>query len=292
MTKRLTSSIVNLKIKNGYNLEQFAKEQGLSVAELEREIRMVFSSKKTADAKILALGGNIKKKSKKVSPTIKADAPSSKKVEESKVSSAEETVKEIKVLATVTSIVDSVLISKRLETEQKTKELHEGINKLELQHEEIEKKRAEIRNSLIADEKKLAEIKAKFEKLKQKVDSEMDNYRVLEAEMSMLNTPIAAMTEQLQSLENETVAITTIDIYLYKNGDIIVFDKKVEDFPGWKDIHHSMFDSEVSDNLTGAQLKQLCKLLAIKKELDSAGISFEIISESEEVEKAFSLLKG
>ena len=287
---------LEIVIRKGYTLKTFSAELGISENELMNSIFQMYSSRKEAQRIVKAFRAN----EKLSRPAHKAPVVVVAAQEEVSDIQEPETVEnhQEEMMSQSVSVHDilSSIASKNEAMVGQLKEKSDALNALELQHESLEAKRAEIRDQFVEFRRQVQELLKKHKVLKEQIREADNVYKQLDEQMDTLNTPIAKLREEIDCLRSEMSKSMDSTVYVYMDGSIALGDTIITEFEGWKEIHHSFYGNELVDELTGVQLKQLSKLLVVVQALPEAPtlvfedevlqIVFEAISTREAAEES------
>ena len=291
----LTPKKLEVLIKNHYDHKAVAEKYGISLDDLDSELRKIFTGKAYKD--INARLKSNEKMAKKLH--LAAENDSNPDESEAKATDEEETATDVK-----SEEVNILPDTPRLSLEPCNITLDDVISsiaekqgelvRLEKMHDSSASVRQSIRNRINAKKNELLRLQDSVKKIQLDVDELLHEFEAEEVKMKDFNMQMSEVKTELEQLESQRVELETLSILFYKDGRIEINNEEIgqDQIPeDWTFIYHRFYGKDEVDSLTGFELKNLAKFFALLKVLPN-GRKQDICFESNDVEAAFELLKG
>lgn len=263
----ITPKKMEVYLKMHYSSDSIAREFGITESDLDYELRKIYGSKAYEDIQKRLRANN--KKAKKLRKP---------KHDESNIIVFAEA-------ETTTATEENISKPSKEDILVEIGKKKARIIELEQEHLKSSSRRKEIKNSLVNKKQELLTLQKQVQSIQKEVSKMLKDYTSEEEAMQKITAEINQHKDELSSLEEQYEELCMVSIFAYSNGSIEVDDCLLEEDPeGWIEIYQKFYGKDFLDNLTGAQVKQLAKILSYTKTLEH---KFEICFESEEAQKVY-----
>ena len=287
----LTPKKVEVMIKNHHNRNTMAEELGLTVEDLDSELRKLYTNKAYADiSRRLKANEKLAKKfhSLEAEDDAVAEAEAKAKTE----------VKENNEIQIVFFEPQKVLEADKAKAPSTLEEVLEAIeekradlNNLERKHQKSVAVRNNIRNRIEAKKSELLKLQERVQQIQQSLEECIAEFDKEEKNMKHYNVLISSTSAELDGLIAQKKELEKISIWVFSEG-MEIDNQKVLEYPDeWEKIYRDFYGNEALDLLTGFEQKYLAKVFALLKTLKPE-TKFEIMFESDDMFKAYESLKG
>ena len=277
MAALFTPKKMEVMLKNHLGSLEIAEELGISPESLDLELHKIYTSSKSFGDIQRRIRSNDKKSRKNSVKHPKFDDATSK-------SNHSITVNESDTLDTKTISTSETLDDVLSLIEKKQADL----TNIERKHQAAVTKRTNLRNRLLNSKDELLKLQDRVSVIQSRINEILNEYEIEGQRMRDISLNISKCSDELKELQVKRDELSKISIYAYSNGKIEVNDSEVTDFPDeWKDVHQELFGLDILDDLTGSQIKQIAKLLAYTRTLES---KFDICFEAEDMQTIFESL--
>ncbi len=287
--RHLTSKKLSVKLKHGYTLNNFIREYNCSKEDFQKFLKKNFS-----EAACKRMFDRMEKNSKKTFSNHNSNEEiliNSENVQNS-FEPLTNNDEELEVLTASQSPASLNMKSENLKVlKAKEEQLRAEVISKETTHEALISKRRSLY-------KRLAKQKDLMLKLRELIKQRQKDVEEISQELIETSNELVALKASLASSKEELIEVKTninelekVSIFIYENGEIDTDDFLI-DFPEtWNDIFDFILHNKVVEDLSIKQIKQLAKLLILTNILIQSHLEYELIFESEPVQKAFFLLE-
>lgn len=258
----LTTKAMEIKLKNGWGIERFMQELDISEEQFESELRRMYTSEKSFGEIINRLRSNDKRLNKlkkpKKAPTVHAES---------------QTVPEEVTIENVSSLLEA--------TSAKLSELQQ-------KHKESISRKASLISERLKLEREIQFLNKSIADIIETCEEETLKQNGIKQEIKKCSNELAELSEKRKEL-------IKVIIFVNSNGSIEANDNLLSDSDfseEWMELYKSFYNTDtfsfnLLDSITGAQAKQLAKLLTYIKNLEV----YEVCFDSPELEEVYNKLK-
>lgn len=306
MEKTFNAKTLNVKIKNGYTIKDFANYYSVLSSEFVTMVEETFTPK-AAKGMLSRMQSNEKKHRNKRNAGVNADVviedsaipELTESVEDTgesveNVESAEVTEESAEVTEESAETTQGNRQKELAELEKERQDLQSSIEANELVHKRLVSENRQIMSKIVPYKQILLELQAQVKECESQICSLVENYEENSMEMSEVNARIAEDKTKISEVEKSIKAHEKISLFLYSNGEIEV-DTFVEiekpDSDNIQKVFQTIIANDLAGNLTVNQLRALAKYLCVEKWLKSQNFTYEVAFENTDMEVFYIELK-
>lgn len=171
-----------------------------------------------------------------------------------------------------------------LESEKLSKNLFEK----ETEHKNLISNRKKQYDSLRCYKERLHNLEQEIQKCKTEILEIAENISSITDEIQEANSEIKTLRKEISEIKKEIEKLSNFSIYVYENGNIEIEGELRFEIPETcNSLVQKLTEHSELECLTIRQIKQLSKLLVLRKALTEQGKTFEFTFESEIIQKYF-----
>lgn len=280
----ITSKDIAIRVKKGWDVVDFCNHYNLTVDEFNRAIDTFYSVKSANKEIRRELSKNAAKKAKKA-PSRIPSAPVSTPV----VAAA--TTVESPAPAVFTTVETMSAVPTLDELKNKEAELLAQENELKASYNAAISARDQSTARMESFKNKINDLILKLESVKTEVSAEIQKYAEISQNISDTSARLSDVRKELAETEEAIRQCKKVSIFVFPDGSIELENYTYSDsLSKVAEISQQYFSDEHFEELSVREIKQLAKLTALTQELQGAGLAFELIFDSSDMEELWSKL--
>ena len=284
--RRLRGKQLWLYIKQGFTIEDLLEKYQCTKEELEKYMEKNFE-KKARDSVRRELEKNGKKSGNNTAVIVTQEEISKSTLKEIQKKARQMQEKNIMVME-----------NKKDSDEMSLEKLKDRENALvtEICKQEDERKRTlairkTLLEKLVTEKEKILELKKIILQRQKEVDEIFTKMVEIDKKITAESEELSANKKILSEVREYIKVLEKVTIFVYENGEIKEEEAEVaEELPGLDEVFDSLIHNELVENLSVKQIRQLAKLLVLTEQRQKQGQNYDLVFESEIVQKIFEQL--
>lgn len=284
--RRLRGKQLWLYIKQGFTIEDLLEKYQCTKEELEKYMEKNFE-KKARDSVRRELEKNGKKSGNNTAVIVTQEEISKSTLKEIQKKARQMQEKNIMVME-----------NKKDSDEMSLEKLKDRENALvtEICKQEGERKRTlairkTLLEKLVTEKEKILELKKIILQRQKEVDEIFTKMVEIDKKITAESEELSANKKILSEVREYIKVLEKVTIFVYENGEIKEEEAEVaEELPGLDEVFDSLIHNELVENLSVKQIRQLAKLLVLTEQRQKQGQNYDLVFESEIVQKIFEQL--
>lgn len=284
--RRLRGKQLWLYIKQGFTIEDLLEKYQCTKEELEKYMEKNFE-KKARDSVRRELEKNGKKSGNNTAVIVTQEEISKSTLKEIQKKARQMQEKNIMVME-----------NKKDSDEMSLEKLKDRENALvtEICKQEGERKRTlairkTLLEKLVTEKEKILELKKIILQRQKEVDEIFTKMVEIDKKITVESEELSANKKILSEVREYIKVLEKVTIFVYENGEIKEEEAEVaEELPGLDEVFDSLIHNELVENLSVKQIRQLAKLLVLTEQRQKQGQNYDLVFESEIVQKIFEQL--
>lgn len=277
-------------VSQGWDWEDFEAKYGLTKDQLKEHIARICRTKSWAKSIIRSIERNAKKKAKMVKDAENAGDKNLDAKSTADTADAADTVANLDVEGSNSTNIGDVLADLRKHEGVE----HEIVINLEMTHKGLIRQHRESLDHLRSIEREVKDIQKmllakgeEYDRVVSDIDGIIEQMRATSSERREHVTRLDGIRQRIARLEKVTVCV-------YTDGTIAPYYEDCEvalDDTGYEALLPELIVAEACQDLRAKDLRVLARLILIERNAKKSGITIEVISDVEGLEKALETLR-
>lgn len=284
--RRLRGKQLWLYIKQGFTIEDLLEKYQCTKEELEKYMEKNFE-KKARDSVRRELEKNVKKSGNNTAVIVTQEEISKSTLKEIQKKARQMQEKNIMVMENKKDS-DEMSLEKLKDRENA---LVTEICKQEGEHKRTLATRRTLLEKLVTEKEKILEQKKIILQRQKEVDEIFTKMVEIDEKITAESEELSANKKILSEVREYIKVLEKVTIFVYENGEIKEEEEAVEEEPPeTEEVFDCLIHNELVENLSVKQIRQLAKLLVLTEQMQKQGQNYDLVFESEIVQKIFEQL--
>lgn len=161
----------------------------------------------------------------------------------------------------------------------------------EVAHKSTLSSKKKLFDELENEKEKILELKGIILKRQKAVDEIFTKIVEIDEKIITESEELSANKKILNEIREYIKVLEKVTIFIYENGEIKEEEAEVaEELLGLDEVFDSLIHNELVENLSVKQIRQLAKLMVLTEQMQKQGQNYDLVFESEIVQKIFEQL--
>lgn len=284
--RKLRGKQIWVYIKQGFTIEDLLEKYKCSQEELEKYMEKNFE-KKSLDSVRRSFEKNSKKRGNNNTAVIVTQ-------EEISNSTLKETQKKARQMQEKNIMV---MENKKDSDEMSLEKLKDRENALvtetcqqEGEHKRTLATRRTLLEKLVTEKEKILELKSIILQRQKEVDEIFTKMVEIDEKITAESEELSANKKILSEVREYIKVLEKVTIFVYENGEIKEEAEVAEELLESDEVFDSLIHNKLVENLSVKQIRQLSKLMVLTEQMQKQGQNYDLVFESEIVQKIFEQL--
>lgn len=285
--RRLRGKQIWVYIKQGMTIEELIEKYKCSQEDLEKYMEKNFE-KKARESIRRELEKNGKKRGNNTATIVTQEEISKTTLNELHKKGRQMQEKNVMVMKENKKESDERSLEKLKDRENA---LVTEICKQEVAHKSTLSSKKKLFDELENEKEKILELKDIILKRQKAVDEIFTKIVEIDEKIITESEELSANKKILNEIREYIKVLEKVTIFIYENGEIKEEEEEVaEELLGLDEVFDSLIHNELVENLSVKQIRQLAKLMVLTEQMQKQGQNYDLVFESEIVQKIFEQL--
>lgn len=285
--RRLRGKQIWVYIKQGMTIEELIEKYKCSQEDLEKYMEKNFE-KKARESIRRELEKNGKKRGNNTATIVTQEEISKTTLNELHKKERQMQEKNVMVMKENKKEPDERSLEKLKDRENA---LVTEICKQEVAHKSTLSSKKKLFDELKNEKEKILELKDIILKRQKAVDEIFTKIVEIDEKIITESEELSANKKILNEIREYIKVLEKVTIFVYENGEIKEEEAEVaEELLGLDEVFESLIYNELVENLSVKQIRQLAKLMVLTEQMQKQGQNYDLVFESEIVQKIFEQL--
>lgn len=285
--RRLRGKQIWVYIKQGMTIEELIEKYKCSQEDLEKYMEKNFE-KKARESIRRELEKNGKKRGNNTATIVTQEEISKTTLNELHKKERQMQEKNVMVMKENKKEPDERSLEKLKDRENA---LVTEICKQEVAHKSTLSSKKKLFDQLKNEKEKILELKDIILKRQKAVDEIFTKIVEIDEKIIAESEELSANKKILNEIREYIKVLEKVTIFVYENGEIKEEEAEVaEELLGLDEVFESLIYNELVENLSVKQIRQLAKLMVLTEQMQKQGQNYDLVFESEIVQKIFEQL--